>query len=81
MSEQDNGSQEEQEERGKVFVGFHPFGGIKLEAENVRLSPQEAFVLAGQLNAHANMLIQQEYVEQAMATKMAQDKGIVIPGR
>lgn len=55
------------DQRGRVYVGFHQLGGIRLNADEARLSPQEAFVLAGQLNAHATILIQQDYMQQAMA--------------
>ena len=69
------------EDNQRVFIGFHPFGGIRLQAEDVRLTPQDAFALAGQLTAHATMMLQQEYMEQAMAQQMAAEKGIIIPGR
>lgn len=72
---------EEEEDKGRVYVGFHPFGGIRLQAEDVRLSPQEAFILAGQLNAHATLVIQQEYVAQAQAARLATESDIIIPGR
>jgi len=82
-SEEETGSDEE--ETGRVFVGFHPFGGVRLQAEDVRLSPQEAFILAGQLHAHATLLIHQGYLEQAQAAQAARavvGKGdIILPGR
>ena len=83
MGQVDEGQQPapQEEEDQRVFVGFHPFGGVRLQAEDVRLSPQEAFVLAGQLHAHATILIQQNYMEQAMAAKMAQENQIIVPGR
>lgn len=61
----------QEESTGKVLVGFHPLGGIRLQADGARLSPQEAFVLAGQLQAHATILIQQSYMEAAMAEAQA----------
>jgi hypothetical protein len=72
-----------EEENQRVFVGFHRLGGIALEADNVRLTPQEAFVLAGQLNAHATLIIQQNYMEQAMAARMMAEAnpGIILPGK
>lgn len=70
-----------EENDSRVFIGFHPFGGIRLDATDVRLDAQEAFILAGQLTAHATLMINQGYMEQAMAQKMAQEKGIIIPGK
>jgi len=59
-------SETEHEEVGQqVAIGFHQLGGIRLVANDVRLTQQEAFVLAGQLLAHATMLIQMSYAQQA----------------
>jgi len=71
---------EQEQTGGRVFVGFHQLGGIRLSADDVRLSAQEAFVLAGQLTAHATMAIQMSYAEQAAAQQALSESGIVIPG-
>lgn len=55
----------EDHEDQKVLVGFHPFGGVRLVSPDVRLEPNEAFVLAGQLIAHATMVINFGYMAQA----------------
>lgn len=71
--------QDEQEQR--VHIGFHQLGGIRLVAGDVRLTPQEAFILAGQLLAHGTIAIQMTYAEQAMAERATQEmmKGITLP--
>lgn len=58
--------EEDQVENQKVFVGFHQLGGVRLISPDVRLEPNEAFALAGQLIAHATMLINFEYNRQAL---------------
>lgn len=76
-------TQEEQEQPGRVFVGFHQLGGVHLVAENVRLEPNDAFALAGQLIAHATLFINNQYMEQAMARQAlanGSDKLILPPG-
>lgn len=57
----------------KVFVGFHQLGGVRLIAEDIRLSPDEAFILAGQLQAHATIQIHTNYMQQQMEQQQAQE--------
>lgn len=71
----------EDDEDQKIFVGFHQLGGIRLSAGEVRLEPNEAFVLAGQLVAHATMIINFGYMAQAQAQEelLATQRSIIKP--
>ena len=72
------------EEDQRVYVGFHQLGGVRLVADDIRLEINEAFSLAGQLIAHATILTQMAYAEQAMARAAIAgngNSGLVIPGR
>jgi hypothetical protein len=75
MTDNTDTSNVEEEPRGKVSIGFHQLGGISLDANGVRLSPQEAFILAGQLQAHATIMIQMGYAEAAMAQEAIRSGG------
>lgn len=81
MTEENTTPTEEEQTASRVFIGFHQLGGLRLVADDVRLSPQEAFILAGQLLAHATMTIQMGYTEDAMRqaelTKGA--NGLIMP--
>jgi len=72
--------QVEQEEDARVYVGFHQLGGIRLVADDVRLTPAEAFILAGQLTAHATMAIQMGYAEDAARNQaLLNNSGLIVP--
>lgn len=70
-----------EEEDQRVYVGFHQLGGIRLSAGDIRLDPSEAFVLAGQLIAHATMIINFGYMAQAQAQEelLATQRSITLP--
>jgi hypothetical protein len=73
--ENENLEEEQQPEDGQILVGFHQLGGVRIVAEDVRLEPNEAFILAGQIIAHATLAINQSYMEAAMARRMMQGGG------
>jgi hypothetical protein len=73
----------EDENDSRVYVGFHQLGGVRLLADDIRLDPNEAFTLAGQLIAHATLVIQMSYAEQAMAARRAAEQvpNLYVPGK
>lgn len=73
--------QVEEQEDARVYVGFHQLGGIRLVADDVRLTPAEAFILAGQLTAHATMGIQMGYAEDAARNQalLGNNSGLIVP--
>lgn len=75
----ENGVEEQDDQ--KIYVGFHPLGGVRLSAGDVKLTPNEAFVLAGQLTAHATMIMNFGYMAQAQEQEelLAATRSIIKP--
>lgn len=79
LGQPDDVSEDEEDQR--VYVGFHQLGGIRLSAGDIRLEPNEAFALAGQLIAHATMIINFGYMAQAQQQEelFATQRSIIKP--
>ncbi len=86
MSENEE-TTEERSQAPRVHIGLSELGAIQLDVENgpAIFGPEEAFKVAGHLNALGSMLIQMAYAREqmereAIAEMLQGKKGIYVPG-